>query len=66
MLITLFGYHYRMLGNCIPGGEGKWHVSRVINPINLEISDGVRTKVVHAIPFNIQYSRNLEMEVQET
>ena len=30
-----------------PRWEGKWYVSKVINPINLEITDGVRTKVVH-------------------
>ena len=27
--------------------EGKWSVSRVINPIDLEIVDGVRTRVVY-------------------
>ena len=35
------------VGKLDPRWEGKWHVSRVINPINLEITNGVKTKVVH-------------------
>ena len=35
------------VGKLDPRWGGKWHVNRVINPINLEITDGVRTKAVH-------------------
>ena len=41
------GLSIRKVGKSDPKWEGKWSLSRVVNLMILEITDGVRTKVVH-------------------
>ena len=46
-LETLYGYWYQQPEKLQPHWDGKWIVSKVKGPSNLELTDGHQSKIVH-------------------